>query len=212
LQGRRRTAAKPHIDRDRRSLGECDVLDEQAGHALALTVGRRRLVPEPGQVGRERHDASALRLVEDHPVAAALPLGLLLGLGHRAEPSVPVRLELVSDQAVVRVDLHEPAAGQVGLVARPFHVAVPEVLGLVEARLKLLLHGEGRFQRHGGHGLNEQLADGLVDVLAGEALADRLRPLDPVPLTRIHRHGLPVTGVVAHGHALPAHAADRQAL
>ena len=51
---------------------------------------------------------------------------------------------------------------------------MPHAIGLVEARLDFVLHGERQLERHRRHGVDEQLADGGIDLGAEDALAQRL--------------------------------------
>jgi hypothetical protein len=50
-------------------------------------------------------------------------------------------------------------------------LAVAQTVGLVEAGSDLLLNGEGHFERHWRHGLDQQLADGGIDFRSQYALA-----------------------------------------
>ena len=56
--------------------GQRDVLDQQPDHALFLAVGRRGVVPQPGEVRRDFQNALANRFIEHDPVllAKAIPL------------------------------------------------------------------------------------------------------------------------------------------
>lgn len=48
---------------------------------------------------------------------------------------------------------------------------MPHAIGLVEAGLDLLLHGQRELDRHRRHGLDQQLTDRGIDLGAADALA-----------------------------------------
>jgi len=59
----------------------------------------------------------------------------------------------------------------VGLVLRSLDLAMPHTIGLIEARLDFVLHGERELERPRRHGVDEQLADGGINLGAEDALA-----------------------------------------
>ena len=99
---------------------ELHVLDEQSRHPLAIAVGGARLAPELRHVGGERKDACPLFLVEHGPVVLAPLLVSLLSFAVCPQLAIPFSLQLVGDQAIVRVDLHVAPTRQLGLVAGSF--------------------------------------------------------------------------------------------
>ena len=103
-------------------------------------------------------------VVDDEPVGGTLALVVLLGLGERAQLRVPVGLQRVGHQPVGRVDLHVALAGVVGLVLRSLDLPVAQAIGLVEAGCDLLLDGERHLERHRRDGLDQQRADGRIDL------------------------------------------------
>jgi hypothetical protein len=62
----------------------------------------------------------------------------------------------------------------VGLVLGALHLPMTHAISLVEAGLDLLLNGERQLERHRRHGLDQQLADGHIDLGAEDALAERV--------------------------------------
>ena len=72
-----RTSTQAHADMGMIAMaGQRDVLDQQPDHALFLAVGRRGVVPQPGEVRRDFQNALANRFIEHDPVllAKAIPL------------------------------------------------------------------------------------------------------------------------------------------
>ena len=99
-----------------------------------------------------------------------MALVLLLGLAQGAQLGVPVGFERISDESVLGVHVHVAMAGVVGFELGPLDVPMAQAVSLFETRLNLLLHGEGQLDGHGRHGLDEQLADGSVDLGPDDAL------------------------------------------
>lgn len=73
------------------------------------------------------------------------------GRGSSGPP--PGRLERVGDEPVVRVNLHEPPASELGLVAGSLHLLEAEPVRLIDPRLELLLHRQRDIERHRRHRL-----------------------------------------------------------
>lgn len=145
---------------------------------------RVRVAPHGRKVAREGEDALALAAIDGDPVGHALALVLFLCLGEVTQPRVPLGFQRVGDEAVGRIDLHVTAAGVVGLVLRPLDLPVTQAIGLVEARLNLLLDGDRYLERHRRHRLDQQLPDGSVDLRSDDALA----------------HGVAEEPTAAHAH------------
>ena len=81
-----------------------------------------------------------------------------------------------------------------GLVQCPLDLAMSQAIGLLQSCRDLLLHGERQIQGHRRHRLDQQLADGGIDLCAEDALAHR------------------VTEALAAAEAALAHQACRQGL
>lgn len=64
-----------------------------------------------------------------------------------AQPCVPVGVQRVGDQAVVRIDLQVAPAGQFGLIAGALQLRAARRRGLLDTLGDLLLHGK-RCRRH----------------------------------------------------------------
>jgi hypothetical protein len=68
---------------------------------------------------------------------------------------------------------------------------MPQAIGLVEAGLDLMLHGQRELERHRRYGLDQQLADRGIDLGAEDALAQGLRVAPPTARAHVVRHELP---------------------
>ena len=89
-----------------------------------------------------------------------------------AQLLIPIGLERVSDQTVVRIDLHEAAAGELDFMLGPLDALAMQLVDLIDASAQLVLHLERHLQRSGRHRVEEQLADGVVNARARNVLAD----------------------------------------
>ena len=122
----------------------------------AARFRRMNLFPEFREVGRQRQDPAPALLVQYGAIGLALSLILLLGLGQRTQPLVPIRFQGVGHQAILGIDLHEPLPGQVGLVAGTLDVLSPQAIRLVQPLLQLVLDRQGDLQGQGREHLQEQ--------------------------------------------------------
>ena len=122
-------AAEPDVQMDLVGFGERDVFDQQPRDPFALPCWRRRVVPEPGEVGGELADLLLVLLGERGVGGSGLAFVLVLGGLQRAQRVVPVGLERVGNESVVRVDGEIAAAGELGALAGPVDVAPPQPVG-----------------------------------------------------------------------------------
>jgi len=90
---------------------------------------------------------------------------------------------------------------------------MPQAIGLVEAGLDLLLHGQRELERQRRHGLDQQLADRGIDLGAEDALAQGLGVAPAPARAHVVRDELPAApGAVADLHAAATQPADDAAL
>jgi len=171
---RGRLPAKPDVRGDLALLEEGDVLDEEREHPFALARWGTGVAPDGGEIGGEGEDALALRVAEGEPAGRALAVILLLGGGQGTEPRVPVSLQRVGNQSVGGIHQHVAVPGVVGLVLGAFDLPMTQTVGVLDAGLDFVLHGERQLERHRRHGLDQQLADGHIDLGAEDALAERV--------------------------------------
>ena len=127
---------------------------------------------------------------------------VFLGLAEGAQRVVPVGFEVDGHESVVGVHGHVSPPCLFGVVPGPFDVLAAQPVGFGGATFELGLHGEGDVEGDGGDGGEEEFADGGVEGLAGNRLADGGGVFDPSALADVFRVGDPSAGVIAHGHAL----------
>ena len=143
------------------------------------------VVPDAGQVGGQLLYPGLLGAGELPGVFLAGSVVGFLGLAEGAEGGVPVGFEGVGDEPVGGVDGQVAAAGQVGVVAGAFHVGGAQRVRFGGPVLELGGHLQGGFDGERGEGVDEQLPDGLVQVLAGDRSAGRTSVLDAVALAHV---------------------------
>src|ERR1700751_5023797 len=116
------------------------ILQDQAGHALAVAVARSRISPEPGKVLGYGQDLSLL-LLGDCPLGLlALFFVLLTGLFQLSKLIIPDCLQRIGDPPVVGIDAHITHTCLLGLVLRPFDDLATQTVGLSQGLLTLLLN------------------------------------------------------------------------
>jgi hypothetical protein len=98
------------------------------------------------------------------------------------------------------------------VVAGAFDVRGADPVGLGGALLEFGGDGEGSLDGQRGQGVEQQLPDAPVKVGARDAGADPFGVGDAVTLADVAGEGLAAAVVVAHGHPLPAPAADDDSL
>ena len=137
LERLRGATAEAHVNQDLVGSLQRHVLDQQPQHAFALARRRVDVVPELGEVRAQGKEFLAFVLVEDELLALAL---LLVALPRVLEPAqllIPVRLQRVGHQSMVRIDPQVAAPGQLGLVLRALDRLVAKLVGALELRLEL---------------------------------------------------------------------------
>src|SRR6266567_4159028 len=191
---------------------EPGVEQQQPGDALAFAHRGGGVGPDAGQVCDEPGD---LVLLGGGERAGVLLAGFVvggLGVVERAEGGVPAGFECAGDEPVGGVDGEVAAAGQVGVVAGALDVGGAQRVGLGGALLELGGDLEGGFDGQRGEGVDEQLADALVEGVPGNQGAGAAPVFDAVAVAGVGGQFLAAAGVVADGHPQPAAAADDDAL
>ena len=100
----------------------------------------------------------------------------------------------------------------IGFVTGAFNLFAAHPVHFIETDLNLLLHCQGKIERHGRHCLNQQFADGLVDLLSVDALTERLSVLNTIFLADIVRNRACAAAVIAHCHSTAANATEDRPL
>ena len=129
-----------------------------------------------------------------------------------AQRVVPVGLERVGDEPVVRVDGEVSAARELGVLAGTLDVGASELVGLVGAGFELGLDGECDLERERGDGLEQQLRDRLIDAVAGDREAAAAASLDRFADALIVGKIDAAAVVIADGHPFAAASADDHSL
>ena len=117
--------------------------------------------------------------------------GLVVGglrVVERAEGGVPVGFEGAGDEPVGGVDGQVAAAGQVGVVAGALDVRGAQRVGVGGALPEFGGDLEGGLGGQRGEGVDQQLADVLVEGVTGDDGAERAGVLDAVTLAGVSRH------------------------
>jgi hypothetical protein len=208
----RLAAAEADVHVDLVGAVQGDVIDQQPRDALALARRGGGVGPELGEVGGERADARLVLVGERGVRGGAGALVVVLGALGGAQRVVVVGFESVGDEPVGGIDGEVAAAGELGVLLGAVDVAVSELVGFVGARLELGLDGERDVERERRDGVQEQLADRLVDRRSGEREADGAVALDVLADALVVGHELAAALVVADGHPPPAAATDGEAL
>ena len=181
-------AAEADVQVDLVGFVERDVLDQQAGDALAFSRGCGLVGPQFREVGGELADLGFARFGEVGVSGGGLAVVFVLGGLQRAQRVVPVGFEGVGDEPVVGVDGEVSATGELGVVAGSVDVGAAELIGLGGAAFELGLDGERDVERERSDGLEQQIADRTVDRVSGEMQADRAAALDVVVGAAVVRH------------------------
>ena len=79
----------------------------------------------------------------------------LVGCGERAQLGVPVRLERICHQAVVRIDTEVASLSKLRFIPGALHLLAPHPVHLLGAGLELVLHGQSDLQRKRADGLHQ---------------------------------------------------------
>ena len=132
-----------HVDMDGIGLVDGDVFDEQADHALALSLWSRRIGPQGGEVTGEGTDLGLLLVAQCGSCCLVRPVVVVLRVGEIAKRVVPVRFQGVGHQPVVGVDAEIAPTGRLCVVAGPLDLAAAQCVSLIGAGLDLGLDTEG---------------------------------------------------------------------
>ncbi len=142
-----RCAALPaNLHADGLTPRQGDILDEQPEHALAFARGCSWILPDPRQIGSKRVNARRGGVAERGPVLFGGPSILSFGLGELRQFLVPLPLELIRHQAVLRAHEQKLALGEFGLLVRPLDTGTAEPIDLGFAGAQLLKDFQGDLQ------------------------------------------------------------------
>src|SRR5205085_292269 len=147
--------------------GHGDVGEQQPGDALAFSGWGGGVVPDAGQVGDELPDPGLLLVGELPGVLLAGFVVGGLGVVEGAQGAVPVGFEGFGDEPVGGVDGEVAALGEVGVVAGAFDVGGAQGVGFGGAVLQFSGDGQRGLSGQRGELADQELADLLVQGVAG---------------------------------------------
>jgi hypothetical protein len=124
---------------------------------------RIEVVPQAGEIGRERQDLGPFLVGDDPGIASArVFIGLLSGR-QGAQPIIPFRFEDIGHEPILGIDVQEAAVCDLRVVACPLDLLLADVVGLGRARDELMLDRERHLKRQWRHPLDEHVADRVVE-------------------------------------------------
>ena len=187
------------------------LLAEPPHDALPLAIRGPRVVPDAGQLVRERHHGLPRRRPEAGLILVVGRLGGVTRLRQGAPRGMPLRLQHVRDQPVVGGDAESAPLCQLRFILSALPLERPQSRGLGRPRDECIRHGEGQRDRLGPHDLHQEVGDGRLESASGHALTGRFPAGHARALTaRVGHDPLPPALVIAHGHPLPAAATPPQ--
>src|SRR3984893_16503761 len=181
-------------------------------HAFSFPIRRRWIAPHLRKVGGQREDRRALLLIEQLAILGALLFTGLLCFCQQFQLAVPFCLERIGYQAVIWIHAKIAASRELGFIACPLHLLLPQPVSFIQPRLKFLLDRQRYFELDGCDRFDEEVSDRLIDGRARNMLADWFPMFDALALAHVIRNQLLAAAVISHGHALATAAADQQSL
>ena len=134
-----RPASQAYAKRDLGPARDGDVLDQQPRHALSLAVRGLGVVPQAGEVDGQGEDPLSLGFVELAVLLATALLQLPAGVVEVTQPRVPLRLQDVGHESIVRMRLHEAPPCQLRFLTGPLDGLGAPGFGLFGARGQFVL-------------------------------------------------------------------------
>ena len=210
LAGRATPPANGHPDHVVAQQG--NVLDKQPQHPLAVARRRARVMPDARQVGDQRRHA-LLHLGSHRRERGLACTGVrLFGRSQSLQRLVPVPFEAVGHEPILAPHEKKLPLRQLGILPKPGNLRPLGAVDLGGPGSQLVEHLDRDVERRRGDGFEHKVADRAVDRRARQALARRLRPLNPPALTAIERLRVTVRHDVADSHAAAAPTADDEPL
>src|SRR5260370_62771 len=183
----------------------------QGGQWRALARGGAGVVPQGGQVLGERADLVALLLAGGGGGGGGLAV-VVAGGGQGAQGGVPAGFQGVGDEPVGGVDGEVAVPGGAGGLFGALDVGAAELVCAFGLGGQLVADGEGDLDGRRGECGQDQVADGGVDDVAGQVLADGPGGADAIVLAHVFGVLGAVGGGVGGGHPPPAPGRTHHAL
>ena len=146
------------------------------------------------------------------PIGLLLALTFVLGLRQGSQFLIPIGFQCIGNEAIGGINVHVSPLRQFGFIAGAFDPLLSQPVGFIEPRLQLLLNRQRDLQRQRRHGLHQDLAYGLVDMLPRDALTNRSTLLDCFSLADVIRDAAPTPVVIPNAHPASTHATKNDAL
>ena len=128
------TTFEANMGGDLVGLDQGNIFDQQAHHSFPFPVGCSRIAPQRREVGGQRQDLRSALFIESRPVSFALLFVPFLSLGQGPQLVVPIRLQCVGNEPIVRIHLHVSSLGEVRLVPGALNLLVAQLIRLVQTR------------------------------------------------------------------------------
>jgi hypothetical protein len=181
FEGGRRPTFPPNVQMNHAVAEERDIFDQQPQHALALACRRPRIVPHPREVGDQGLNPLAVVTAELMPIGLRHARVFVLERREPGEFLIPLLLERIGDEPMLRTHEHELALGKLGFFASTLDLRPMQAIDLSLAPAELIEDLQRHIERRWRHGLENDLTHGLVQTGAGDDLTRRRRGLDPPP-------------------------------
>jgi len=147
-----------------------DILDQEPQDALALTRWRPWIVPHSRQIGDEALNPFAVGGPELGPIRLRRACALVLERRESGELLIPLLLERIGDQPMFGPDEHELALGELGFFTSALDLRALQAIDLGLAPAGLIEYLQRYIERRRRHGLEHDLAHGLIEAGAGDDL------------------------------------------
>ncbi len=121
---------------------------------------------------------------------------------------IPVPLQRIGDESILRPHEHELALGQIGFLTGTLNLRTTKAIHFEPPRAQFLMHFQRHIEHRRLHGVDDDFAYDLVDVPAENDLAAILARLDPFPQASIDRFRVSLSRTITDSHVpatAPAH-------
>jgi len=170
FEGGRRSTFPAHVQLNRVIAEQRDILDQEPQDALALTRWRPWIGPHSRQIGDEALNPFAVGGPELGPIRLRRACALVLERRESGELLIPLLLERIGDQPMFGPDEHELTLGELGFFTSALDLRALQAIDLGLAPAELIEYLQRYIERRRRHGLEHDLAHGLIEAGAGDDL------------------------------------------
>jgi len=111
-----RATLEAEVQRDAIAAGQRDVFQQQPHHPFSFAVGRGRITPQLREAAGERKDRCSLLIADHLPILFPLTFTKLLRFNQHLQLGVPIGLERIGYEPIVRVHPQITSACQLGFI------------------------------------------------------------------------------------------------